>query len=1056
MTSKIELDDTTGEAQVVRAPVGPDPLKAVRVLKRWVRVGIYVAISGVVALNYLLLGYTPFQLGAASAISYFIATVALEMAFAQAFKLRKRSAYPGIVLAELGRGRHINAAAQDALAVLHRLLALRSSFIALLGDGDSSLVSVSGMSGDTAERLIQGGRSDIQEAMRTQTSVPFRLPGLVLPETMPASDERIVFVPVIALQQPIGVLALVGRKGNGDLKDDQLLGGIGNALGLSLQNLSQGESLRQSEEKFRDLVENTSDVLWEMDESGVYTYCSPNVDSILGYEPEELIGKTPFDFMPPEEAKRVGDLFGTIAAGRKPFSLLAHQTRYKDGRLGVMECSGRPVFDEHGRWAGYRGVDRDITDRKRAEEALRGSEARFRALVESAFEGIVISENGKILEANEPFARMFGYELPEVIGMSASDATTPESAELIMKNIQSGFEKPYEIAGVKKDGTIFNIEVVGKNCLYQGRDARVTAFRDITEIKRAEEALKESEAQFRTLADTVAAATFIFQETKMCYVNPAAEAVTGYTQDELLAMDFWDIIHSDFQDLVKERGLARQQGGDVPARYEVKIVTKSGEERWVDFTAGAIEFEGKPAVLGTAFDITERRRAEETIKHLAYHDGLTDLPNRSLFEDRLAVALAQARRKKQMSAVMFLDLDRFKVVNDTVGHALGDRLLQGVAERLMGLVRDGDTVARVGGDEFTLLLPDVAGPEDTVEVAERILDALRQPWVLNGHEFRITTSIGIAMYPNDGEDVESLLRNADTAMYRAKDGGRDNYKLYTPTMNARIAERLALENSLRHGLERGEFVVYYQPQVDISSGRIVGMEALVRWQHPERGLISPAEFIPVAEETGLIVPLGAWVLRTACAQNTAWQEAGVPPMRMAVNLSARQFQLRDLIDTVAQVLEETGLDPQFLQLEITEGVAMQDVEFTVMMLRELREMGVQIAMDDFGTGHSSLSYLKRFPINILRIDQSFVRDLTVDPDDASIASTVIMMAHNLKLKVIAEGVETEDQLAFLRERKCDEMQGYLFSKPAPAEAFEAMLRQGGNRPRARRPVRAKR
>jgi EAL domain-containing protein (putative c-di-GMP-specific phosphodiesterase class I) len=275
-------------------------------------------------------------------------------------------------------------------------------------------------------------------------------------------------------------------------------------------------------------------------------------------------------------------------------------------------------------------------------------------------------------------------------------------------------------------------------------------------------------------------------------------------------------------------------------------------------------------------------------------------------------------------------------------------------------------------------------------------------------------------------------------------------------MNARIAERLALENSLRHGLERGEFVVYYQPQVDISSGQIVGMEALVRWQHPERGLISPAEFIPVAEETGLIVPLGAWVLRTACAQNTAWQEAGVTHMRMAVNLSARQFQLRDLIDTVAQVLEETRLDPQFLQLEITEGVAMQDVEFTVMMLRELREMGVQIAMDDFGTGHSSLSYLKRFPINILKIDQSFVRDLTVDPDDAAIASTIIMMAHNLKLKVIAEGVETEDQLAFLRERQCDEMQGYLFSKPAPAEAFEAMLRQGGGRSRARRPVRANR
>ncbi len=455
-------------------------------------------------------------------------------------------------------------------------------------------------------------------------------------------------------------------------------------------------------------------------------------------------------------------------------------------------------------------------------------------------------------------------------------------------------------------------------------------------------------------------------------------------------------------------------------------------------------------------DITARKRAEETIKHMAYHDSLTDLPNRTLFQDRLTVALAQARRKRRMAAVMFLDLDRFKVVNDTVGHALGDDLLQGVAERLTGLVREGDTVARVGGDEFTLLLAEVERAEDVVEVAERVLDTLRQPWVLNGHEFRITASIGIAMFPNDGEDADSRLRNADTAMYRAKDQGRDNYELYTPKMNARIAERLALENSLRHGLERGEFLVYYQPQVDIASGRIVGMEALVRWQHPERGLVFPAEFIPMAEETGLIVPLGAWVMRTACAQNKAWQAAGIPPMRVAVNLSARQFQQRNLTEMVDEVLKETGLEARWLQLEITEGVAMQDVESNIAVLRELRQMGVQIAIDDFGTGHSSLSYLSRLPIDVVKIDQSFIQDLTTDPNGAAIARSIIVMAHNLKLRVIAEGVETEEQLEFLKKRRCDEMQGYLFSKPAPAEAFEEMLRRGGRTSRARRPVEASR
>jgi diguanylate cyclase (GGDEF)-like protein len=456
---------------------------------------------------------------------------------------------------------------------------------------------------------------------------------------------------------------------------------------------------------------------------------------------------------------------------------------------------------------------------------------------------------------------------------------------------------------------------------------------------------------------------------------------------------------------------------------------------------------GKPvATRGIFRDITERKKAEEAVAHLAYHDALTDLPNRNLLRERLDRALAQACRDEQTLTVIFLDLDRFKLVNDTAGHAEGDRLLQSVADELRSLAREGDTVGRVGGDEFILLIQGIAGAEDAAAVAERILESFRRLRVLGGHEFHITASLGVTMYPGGGEDSETLLRNADIAMYQAKQAGRDNCQFYNPAMNTQIEERLVLESDLRHALERGEFTVNYQPQVDVNTRQVVGVEALVRWQHPERGLVLPGEFIPVAEETGLIVPLGEWVLRTACTQNKAWQEAGFPPMRMAVNLSARQFQEPNLVDAVAQVLRESGLDPHYLQLEITEGTAIQDVDFTITMLRILREMGVEIAIDDFGTGYSSLAYLQRFAIDVIKLDRSFMRDIPIKTSDAAIATTVIMMAHNLKLSVIAEGVETEEQLAFLKEQGCDEFQGYLFSKPLPPTHLEKLIKRGKRLP----------
>jgi diguanylate cyclase (GGDEF)-like protein/PAS domain S-box-containing protein len=441
-------------------------------------------------------------------------------------------------------------------------------------------------------------------------------------------------------------------------------------------------------------------------------------------------------------------------------------------------------------------------------------------------------------------------------------------------------------------------------------------------------------------------------------------------------------------------------------------------------------------------DITDRRRAEERVEFQAYHDMLTGLPNRLLLRDRLSVAMAHAQRRRQHLAVMFLDLDHFKLINDTLGHSVGDRLLQDLAQRLGGCVRQDDTVSRVGGDEFTLLFPGLGRGLDAVRMAQKVLKSIAQPFFVDGHELHVTASVGIAIYPEDGKDAESLMSNADGAMYRAKDLGRNNYQLWTSGMNSRALERMALEGRLRRALERDEFVLHYQPIVDLRTGAIVGMEALLRWQHPERGLLGPDTFVPVAEDSRLIIPIGEWVLREACLQLRRWHDAGFTSLRIAVNLSGRQFQQQELVKTVERSYLEAGIPPECLDLEITESVAMQSVDWTASVLRSLQRMGVRISIDDFGTGQSSLSYLKHFPLTTLKIDRAFVKDIRVNPDGEAIVKAVIALAHILKLRVVAEGVETEQQIAFLREVECEEMQGYFYSRPLPAENLRGILEAG--------------
>jgi len=488
---------------------------------------------------------------------------------------------------------------------------------------------------------------------------------------------------------------------------------------------------------------------------------------------------------------------------------------------------------------------------------------------------------------------------------------------------------------------------------------------------------------------------------------------------------------------------ARRAAGD--GRYDevFRIVRPDGTICWVHDRAFPVQdAEGKVhRITGIAEDITERKQAEEQLMRLAHYDVLTSLPNRVLFYDRLKQSLAQAKRNQWIVGVMFIDVDRFKNVNDTMGHVVGDRLLQQISERLKGTVRAGDTVGRLGGDEFAVVLSNLVSAQDASVVAQKMMACFKEPFRLESTEVYVTASIGITLYPDDSTEQDILIRNADAAMYKAKEIGRDSYQFYTPEMNTRALAVLGMENSMRRALDRGEYLLHYQPKVGIANGEITGLEALIRWRHPERGLVSPGEFMPVLEETGLIVPVGQWVLNAVCEQIKAWESAGVQPVPVAVNLSARQFTSKDLGETIKRTLEEHQIDPGLIELEITESSLMVNTEEAVRTLEYLSGLGVSLSIDDFGTGYSSLSYLKRFPLDSLKIDRSFIRDVTTDGDDATITRAVISMAHSLGLKVVAEGVENERQLAFLTEYGCDQIQGYFFTRPLPADDCGVWLRE---------------
>jgi len=557
-------------------------------------------------------------------------------------------------------------------------------------------------------------------------------------------------------------------------------------------------------------------------------------------------------------------------------------------------------------------------------------------------------------------------------------------------------------------------------------------------------ALDEVQRQYLLLAEySTDLITKYTPEGTCIFASPAVSKVLGYRPDELLGKPVFHFFHPE--DLKSKRRFFTKL---IDTRKEdsvcYRVRRKDDTYIWLETISYAItdkETDKPIEIVSVSRDITVKKETEERLLYLANYDSLTGLPNRALFRDRLRRAVARAQRSQTRVALFFIDLDRFKTINDSLGHHAGDQLLRGVSRRLKQYARKGDTIARLGGDEFTVILEGVNDSEDAAIVAEKILELMAPRFKLDGHELVVTPSIGITMFPDDASDMRNLLKNADTAMYRSKEKGGNCYQFYTSDMNAKAYEYLVLENNLRHALDREEFKLFFQPQIDLHSQNIIGIEALLRWDHPEKGLINPEEFIPFTEETGLIEPIGQWVLDSACREAKKWQDEGLPPIRVAVNLSMRQFVSKDFVLQVAQALSDSQLEPQYLELEITESFLAHNVDLATEVLQDLHALGVQLSIDDFGTGYSSLSYLKRFPLNTLKIDQSFVQDITEDPDASTIAEAIIAMGRSLRLNVIAEGVENKEQVNFLREHGCDWVQGFLFSVPLSTDDTLNWLRK---------------
>jgi diguanylate cyclase (GGDEF)-like protein/PAS domain S-box-containing protein len=801
--------------------------------------------------------------------------------------------------------------------------------------------------------------------------------------------------------------------------------------------------LMEKAEHYRRLAEDMPLYVVAFQPDGTLTFANDLIANLVGMSTKQLIGRNFFEFLSADDQKLVRERLDLLTP-EQPVE--THQQSYLTANGGhkYHQWTNRAFFDVAGNLASVQAVGEDITERKRAEEELRLMQFSIDNSPDAFYR---MTPDGRFLYVNKMACQALGYSAEELLTMGVSDidpnlpfGVSPEIVQATKKTKTARLESEHKT----KDGRIIPVEILVSYFEYEGKEYYCAFVRDISERKLIENELQNTHINLVAAQKLAQIGSWEWDvRSNEAKWSDETYRIFGIDKNKLSEHreNFLDMILTEDRSLV-DQALSEALYGTNEYNIVYRVCLVDGTYKVIHALAEVVrDTEGSPFLMrGTVQDITQGKLAEERIEKLSHFDQLTGLPNRTLLNDHFKFALGLAQRSGESLAVMFLDLDHFKDINDTLGHSIGDQLLIAVAKRIKSALREEDTLSRQGGDEFILILPgsDAVG---AALVAAKLVEVVAEPCHIEQHELIVTPSIGIAIYPHDGESLELLSKNADTAMYRAKDDGRNNFRFFTPEMQTQSARNLKLANALRHALARNELFLHYQPQLSIQDGHIVGAEALLRWQHPELGMVSPAEFIPISEDTGQIILIGEWVLRTAAKQLKDWIDAGMHPITMSVNLSAVQFRQQGLTELVVSILDEIQLPHELLELELTEAVMMDNPLGAIDVMSRLHDQGIRMSIDDFGTGYSSLSYLKQFKVYKLKIDQSFVRDITDDAEDKAIVTAIINMATSLGMQTIAEGVETSGQLALLRIQGCHEVQGHYFSKPLPVEMFEAFARK---------------